>query len=63
MNPTENFEPMNLLQMITWAQNKISLQPQKKKKGRFFEKKNSNWDFDFEISHLRKKVFILNSKM
>ena len=37
--------------------------PTSKKKGRFFKKKNSNWDFDLEISHLRKKVLILTSKM
>ena len=58
---------MNLLQMscvMTWAQKKFSLQPQKKKKKAVFLKKNiSNWDFHFEISQLRKKVFILTSKM
>ena len=31
--------------------------------GRFFKKNISNWDFNLEISHLRKKVFILTSKM
>ena len=41
---------------------KISLQTQKKKI-RFLKKKISNWDFHLEISHLRKKVFILTSKM
>ena len=42
INPTENFEPMNLLQMscvIKWAQKKFSLQPQKKEKRPFFSKK------------------------
>ena len=35
------------------------------KKGRpfFYFYFFSNWDFDLEISHLRKKVFILTSKM
>ena len=49
---------MNLLQMscvMTWAQKKFSLQPQKKKKAVFSKKKFSNWDFYLEISHLRKK--------
>ena len=50
--------------VITWAQKKFSLQPQKtKKEAVFSKKKNSNWDFDLEISHLRKKVFIPTSKM
>jgi hypothetical protein len=34
IHPTENFEPMNLLQMScvrTWAKKQFSLQPQKKK--------------------------------
>ena len=34
IHPRENFEPMNFLQMscvITWAQKKFSLQPQKNK--------------------------------
>ena len=35
----------------------------KNKKAVFSKKKFSNWDFDLEISHLRKKVFILTSKM
>ena len=39
---------------------KFSLQPQKNKMGPFFI--FLNWDFDLEISHLRKKVFILTSK-
>ena len=34
----------------------------KKKPGRFFKKKISNWDFDLEISHLRKKSFHANLK-
>ena len=43
---------------------KISLQPQKERKKAVFSKKIfSNWDFDLEIYHLRKKVFILTSKM
>jgi len=29
----------------------------------FLKKKKLNWDFHLEISHLRKKVFILTSKM
>ena len=37
---------------------KIQPPTSKKKKAVF-----SNWDFDLEISHLRKKVFILTSKM
>ena len=39
------------------------IQPPTSKKGPFFQKKKSNWDLDLEISHLRKKVFILTSKM
>ena len=64
IHPTQKFTSMNLLQMtcvITRAQKKFSLQP--KKKGRFFKKNFSNWDFDLEISHLRKKVFMPTSKM
>ena len=40
----KKFEPMNLLQMscvITWAQKKFSLQPQKKKKKAIFLKKKN----------------------
>ena len=40
---------------------KISLQPQKNKMRPFFI--FLNWDFDLEISHFGKKVFILTSKM
>ena len=65
IHQTQKYASMNLLQMsceITWAQKKFSLQPQKKK-AVFLKKINSNWDFDLEISHLRKKVFMPTSKM
>ena len=42
IHPTENFEPMNLLEMscvITWAQKRFSLQPQKNLKKAVFSKK------------------------
>ena len=43
---------------------KIQPPTSKKKKRPFFQKKKiSNLDFDFEISHLRKKVFILTSEL
>ena len=50
IHPTENFEPMNLLQMscvITWAQKKI--QPPTSKKRPFFQKNNSNLSLGFLI--------------
>ena len=42
---------------------KIIQPPTSKKKCRFFDFFFSNWDFDLEISHLRKKVFMPTSKM
>jgi hypothetical protein len=42
---------------------KFSLQPQKKNEAVFSKKNISNWDFDLEISHLRKKNFMPTSKM
>ena len=42
---------------------KIQPPTTQKNKSRFFKKKFSNWDFALEISHLRKKVLILTSKM
>ena len=64
MHPTENFEPMNLLQMscvMTWAQKKFSLQPQKKK-GRFFEKKVFKLGFPPRNFSFEKKSFHANLK-
>jgi hypothetical protein len=61
---TENLISMNLLQMscvITWAQKKFSLQPQKKNL-RLFLFYFLNWDFGFEISQLGLKVFMPTSK-
>jgi len=60
---TENLISMNLLQMscvITWAQKKFSLQPQKKNFEAVFI--FLNWDFGFEISQLGLKVFMPTSK-
>ena len=57
-HPTENFELMNLLQMscvITWAQKKFSLQPQKK--GRFFKKEIFKLGFRPRNFSFEKKSF------
>ena len=59
IRPTENFEPMNLLQMscvITWAQKHSASNLKKKQHAVFLNFFFSNCDFDLEISHLRKKI-------
>ena len=60
MNPTENFEPMNLLQMscmITWAQKKLASNLKKKKKAVFLKKKKFKLRFRLRNFSFEKKSF------